>query len=354
MEKLRIAYIDQIKVFLTCLVVAHHAGQAYGNTGGVWLVDDPAKAEFLRSFFFLNASYMMGLYFFISGYFMFFSFTRKPSTTFLLDRFKRLGIPLGVISMGVLLPLNYIGSSSDENIVVFFVESYIDNPPMGVGHLWFVACLLLFTLIYIILYSLLSRLKVNVPISLKSYSPILYIFSLSVVGYFVRLVYPIDHWETWLVPMEVAHLPQYFSLFILGAIFNSKNWLDQITTRLGVSYLFAAMLVFVIYKFDFLPLEGLFIETLVECILCVGISMGVIVLFKKFANTMTGFSKYLSDNSYGIYILHLFVVILIQKLMLDLPMNGTIKFLIVSVFGTLFSLAISHVIRKNKMVREII
>jgi glucans biosynthesis protein C len=354
MKRERIVYIDQIKVFLTCLVVAHHAGQAYGKTGGVWLVDDLAKADFLRSFFFLNASYMMGLYFFISGYFMFFSFKTKPRLTFLFDRFKRLGIPLIAVSVGILLPLNYIGSSSEQNVLSFFIDCYLNNPPMGVGHLWFVACLLLFTVIYIVFYGLLSQLKYNIPISFKNYFPLLYIFLLSIVAFLVRLDYPIDHWETWLVPMEIAHLPQYFSLFILGAIFNSKNWLDQITARLGISYFSVALLMFVIYKLDLLPIEGLFIETFMESSLCVGISMGIIIFFRKFANTMEGFSKYLADNSYGIYILHLFVVIIIQKLFLPFPLNGTMKFLIVSVLGVLCSLWITQIIRKSKMIRSII
>ncbi len=354
MEKKRIVYIDQIKVFLTCLVVAHHAGQAYGNTGGVWLVNDPAKADYLRSFFFLNASYMMGLYFFISGYFMFFSFNRKSNSTFLLDRFKRLGIPLLIISLFVFLPLNYIGSSSSENIVSFFIDSYLNNPPMGVGHLWFVACLLLFTLVYMLFYRLVSGLKMNLWFGFKSYSPILYIFCLTVIEYFVRLTYPIDKWETWLVPMEVAHLPQYFSLFILGTLFNSNNWLDKITTRIGVFYFSIALLMFMIFKLDLVPSHGLFIETLIESILCVGISMGLLVLFKLYANEMNGFTKYLSDNSYGIYILHLFVVIILQYVILDWPLNGTIKFLGVTFFGILISLFISFMFRKIEVIREIL
>mgnify|MGYP006943057229 CR=1 FL=1 len=63
MNSNRIVYIDNIKVFLTCLVVAHHAAQAYGPTGGVWVVNDPYKANWLRDFFFVNVSFMMGLYF---------------------------------------------------------------------------------------------------------------------------------------------------------------------------------------------------------------------------------------------------------------------------------------------------
>ncbi|TAE90566.1 MAG: hypothetical protein EAY81_00655, partial [Bacteroidetes bacterium] len=69
----RLVYIDLIKVFLTCLVVIHHAGQPYGNTGGVWIFSENQQLDYLPTFFFFNAAYMMGFYFFISGYFMYFS-----------------------------------------------------------------------------------------------------------------------------------------------------------------------------------------------------------------------------------------------------------------------------------------
>ncbi|MDI9258173.1 acyltransferase family protein [Flavobacterium sedimenticola] len=91
-NKARINYIDNNKIAITFLVVAHHAGQAYGNTGGVWLLEDSPKLEWLSSFFFINAAYMMGFFFFVSGYFMYFSVSRKSTAVFLKDRFRRLGI----------------------------------------------------------------------------------------------------------------------------------------------------------------------------------------------------------------------------------------------------------------------
>jgi fucose 4-O-acetylase-like acetyltransferase len=138
-SKSRIAYMDQIKVFLTCLVVAHHAAQAYGPTGGVWVVTDGAKAPWLRHLFFINASFMMGMYFFISGYFMVFSIGRKSRFTFINDRLKRLGIPLLFFMFFVFLPFNYLGADTNKNVVAFFLDTYWNKPPIATGHLWFVA-----------------------------------------------------------------------------------------------------------------------------------------------------------------------------------------------------------------------
>ena len=59
------------------MVISHHVAQAYGDTGGAWLVFDSAKADFLGTFMYINASYLMALYFFISGYFTYPSLNKK-------------------------------------------------------------------------------------------------------------------------------------------------------------------------------------------------------------------------------------------------------------------------------------
>ncbi len=121
--KTRIAYIDQIKLFLTCLVVAHHAAQAYGPTGGVWVVTDASRAAWMGPFFFINASYMMGLYFFISGYFMVFSLGRKSYAAFMRDRLRRLGIPFLFFTLLIFLPFNYLSSDRSISLGAFFWNS---------------------------------------------------------------------------------------------------------------------------------------------------------------------------------------------------------------------------------------
>ena len=45
----RLFSIDNLRVALTILVIAHHVGQAYGRTGGFWPVQEAARAAILRS-----------------------------------------------------------------------------------------------------------------------------------------------------------------------------------------------------------------------------------------------------------------------------------------------------------------
>lgn len=65
----RLFFIDNLRIGLIALVVAHHAGQAYGPTGGWWYFMEPARAGILGAFFDVNRSFFMSLFFMISGYF---------------------------------------------------------------------------------------------------------------------------------------------------------------------------------------------------------------------------------------------------------------------------------------------
>jgi glucans biosynthesis protein C len=356
MNKERVVYMDNIKIFLTCLVVAHHAAQAYGPTGGVWPVEDAAKIPVLKNFFFINAAFMMGLYFFISGYFMMFSIKRKTTGQFISDRLKRLGIPLVFFTVFLFLPFNYIGSDKSQNILSFFSDSYFNKPPLATGHLWFVASLLVYSFIYILIH----RKRNNSETTLKHvvfkvwYIPV-YIVLLTILSAIVRLKYPIDTWRTWIVPVEVAHIPQYISLFFIGTLFNRYQWLHTLKVSTGISFFAISIAVFVLHQY--LPHEVRFhwlSESFIETILCVGISVGLLTVFRYFANSETGFTRLLSDNTYGIYMVHLFLVIVMQQLFQPLEINGWLKFTIVTFCSILLSMLVSVLLRKIKIVRTII
>lgn len=348
----RIIYIDLIKVFLTCLVVVHHAGQAYGKTGGVWLVSEDTYLDYLPTLFFFNASFMMGFYFFISGYFIFSSLQRKSKIDFLKERLIKFGIPLVFFSLVIFTPLHFFLSNEGTSFLDFSYNLYFNKPPLSFGHLWFVALLLVFSLLFILFKDLIKKTSSEAP--LKIWHPLIFLFLLIPINVFVRHYYPIDKWVTWIVPLEVAHLPQYLSLFVLGAIFNSKNWMENIKASTGLLYFVGALLVFLNKNLIQNQVPRLWGTSIVESILCVGLCLGLVVLFKKFGRKMNFLTKTLSDNSYGIYLFHLLIVIFLQVLLKDLELNLNFKFFLVSVFGILLSWFLTHFLRKNSLLRKVL
>lgn len=356
MKPNRIVYVDVIKVFLTCLVVAHHAGQAYGPTGGVWVVSDTAKANWLGQFFFINASYMMGLYFFISGYFMVFSINRKTNAQFIKDRLVRLGIPLLVFTFLVFLPFNYAAAPPGTNLFVFFADTYFNKPPIATGHLWFVASLLLYSFVYLLIFPRrTTQTSINVQKPFRLYYVFMYIILLTLVSAVVRLQYPIDKWHTWLIPVEVAHVPQYLSLFLIGALFNRYQWLHIFRLGTGLLFLLLAIIGYLLNEnlADSIR-EYWLTEPFVESLLCVGISMVLLTFFKHYGNRTNAVIRSLSENAYGIYLFHLLIVIALQQFLLNWSIGANVKFMAVTVLAVLLSLGFTVLLRKIKLVRKVI
>ena len=96
----RIEYIDNLRVFLTALVVCHHQAIAFGAPGGWYYVvaapkDIPSLA-IMTLFVAVNQAFFMGLFFFMSAYFTRMSLARKSMPGFVRDRLMRLAIPLMV------------------------------------------------------------------------------------------------------------------------------------------------------------------------------------------------------------------------------------------------------------------
>lgn len=355
MQKNRIVYVDVIKVFLTCLVVAHHAGQAYGPTGGVWVVSDNSSTNWLGKFFFINASYMMGLYFFISGYFMVFSLNRKSTSQFIKDRLTRLGIPLLVFTFLVFLPFNYSSAQTEKSVIAFFADIYMNKPPLATGHLWFVASLLAYSFIYILLYKESSDKK-NAPVKpFKSYYIVLYIVLLTIVSAIVRLKYPIDTWRTWLIPVEVAHIPQYLSLFFIGIFFNRYQWLNSFKLSAGLFYFAVAVAAYTANDFLSAEIKEYWLmESFLESLLCVGISMTLLTFFRHYGNRSNSIIQSLSANAYGIYLFHLLIVIALQKAILPWSANANLKFTVVTILGIGLSWLLTALLRKSKMISKVI
>ncbi len=164
----RLLFVDNIRVFLTILVLLHHLMVTYAGTGDWYYTE--GKQDFVTNtlggwFCATNQAYFMGLFLLISAYFVPGSYDRKGAGRFLKDRLIRLGIPLAVFSW-VLNPLFvyvfYFQDIRKPFWRYFPAEYFKDNAWIGEGPLWFVEVLLFFSLVYV-LWRLLTRSRPPEP-----------------------------------------------------------------------------------------------------------------------------------------------------------------------------------------------
>ena len=379
-EPLRLQYLDHLKAFLIILVVLHHAGQPYGP-GGWWYVPNPQRTSLLGPFFWLNASYFMGLMFFVSAYFLPRSFDRKGAVRFLKDRFSRLGVPLLVFFVAIIPAMTYLSyikfRGGSLPFLAYYTQVYFGAggrppgwpgptwPDMQFGHLWFVEHLLLYAVLY-------TLLRLVVPATAAVRQPrqgrlpgdgylVAYALLMSAVALAVRIWYPVDTWVGLLgfIQIEPAHLPQYLSMFVLGIIAYRRGWLDEIPLRRGVRWLTVGLVAFVIGVL--LPLSAwrgevaaYIIRTFAEGFVAVGMSVGWLAIFKAVVNRSTHLWQALSANAYAMYLFHVPVLVALQYASLLVPGSPLLKFALVGVLGVPLTFALSHLLRLFPYARSIL
>ena len=180
----RLYFLDNLRVGLVMLVIAHHVGQAYGPTGGYWPIMETARSALLGPFFTVNRSFFMSLFFMISGYFTVMTFEASGAQSFVKSRLRRLGLPLLGWALLVSIPFQIFAAKSPAW-------------PIDVGHLWFIEHLLLFSLGYALWRVLIKgRAGIDrIPLNPPGPLPILALaLVIAVVSGVVRNWYPIDKW----------------------------------------------------------------------------------------------------------------------------------------------------------------
>ena len=337
----RLYYLDNLKVCLTVLVIMHHAGQAYGNGGG-WPYTPSNPAEFMPwiwHFFSTNAAFFMGLYFFISGYFVTRSFDKQGTKLFVQKKLLRLGIPL-----------LFIGS------IISIMTGKLE-----IAHMWFVESLLVFCLIYALIRLMASPID-KVCNSKPTIIGLLIVASVMGIGsYFIRQVSPQDHW-IWPfgiipLPMEPAHYLQYVMMFVLGILAYRFQWLDKMSDGVGLTALLVGIALAIgNYLRDGGPWDAFVWQWfgIYESLMCVFISFGLIWFFRQFVSTTSRFWQWCAAQSYGAYIFHLLLMIVLQNVVDGIWMGAFGKFLFIGVVTTILAFLLTWVVRTIPGVKQVL
>ncbi len=389
-KRTRLFFVDNLRILLTVIVVLHHLAIVYGASGDFPYKEarpDELASIVLSLFTAVNAPYFMGFFFMISGYFVPGSYDRKGLGLFLKDRLLRLGIPvlfyIFVIHplLGYALAVIVRGfAGSFWGYYVRHVSGYSDYG-LGVGPMWFIVVLLIFTIVYG-LWRRLAKPTANPPrlkSSLRTYSDsktpgnmaiAVFALGLGLVTWVVRIWYPIDRWVTiLLMSLEIAHLPQYILLFVVGIIAYRRNWFVGISDAVGKLWLGIAIVCIVLLPIIFVAggvMEGkvdLFkggvqwqavVTAFWEAFLCLGMVVGLLVLFRKRFNQQGALAKAMSAGAYTVYIIHQPVLIFLGLVLSGFRLPHLLKFALVAPVAVAVCFLLSSYIRKLPLARSIL
>lgn len=371
----RLYYLDNLKIALTVLVIAHHVGQAYGPTGGAWPIQEAARSAILGPFFTVNRSFFMSLFFLISGYFMVASYDHHGPGRFLKGRLLRLGIPL-LTFFFLIIPLQqylchlYTGDLGDISFGKYYPTHYFApmNAEANFAHLWYVEHLLVFSLCYAVMRTVHKKRPEN-PASTKPpghVAILVFALMLAVTSGVVRRWYPIDKWVGFLgfIQVAFADVPRDLSCFILGAIAYRRQWLVGFSNRMGVIWLSIGLTLAALwYAFSLGRLwSALHISREVrgtiypiwESFLCCGMCIGLLVLFREKLNFQGRWGRLMAENQYAAYLFHVPVVVAIQVAVANVAMSPFTKFVLVTALSVPLTFLLSAAIRTPAFVRRIL
>ena len=195
-------------------------------------------------------------------------------------------------------------------------------------------------------------MSISAPKQARLYVIIPYILLL---GFFTNLMrtswgFSIDRWIGFLgfIQMEPAHIPQYLSLFIIGILAYRWSFLDSITMPRNILWLVPGLGIFVI---TIVTLQrtgaehAFFMWEYKEALLCIGICIGLLALFKALLNRTGRIIRILSENTFGAYVLHVPLVVSLQYAFDPVQAGAFTLFVIVSLLSISGSFLISILVR---------
>ena len=348
----RLYWLDNLRTIIIFLVVVYHVGGVYESTGmwgSFWIVDDPDTISWVGIMGIAFDIFVMPTMFFISGYLTPNSLERKGTWGYVKGKFKRLMIPwaLAVLTLIPLYKVIFLYSRGlpQEHWTTYF---HITNPNSQ-NWLWFLPLLFVFNLLYLLLAKLNVRFdKLSLKWALISTFVISVIYSM-LIGSWLGF----RSWTlTPLLDFENERMLVYFLYFLLGVLAFQQNLFAEkpksktiFTVANAVAWLPVTVHIFArIWPF-FTPDPAAFqITPLYRLIWWVSFHLGalgmVYLMVESFWRYMDRTGKIwrtLSQNSYGVYIIHVVMIGIFGTLLLNTSLPALLKYLLLIILTYLGS-----------------
>lgn len=366
----RLGYVDNIRWVVIVLVLSMHSAVTYSPFGN-WYYRDRPQLDFGTLLFFgtyqsFLQAFFLGLLFFIAGYFTPRAYDSKGASRFLLDRFLRLGLA-ALLYMLAIGPLTEYFVSRSWHTRWPFAKAWLEYIKTGAvlsgsGPLWFCLALLIFCLGYVVVRPFRPQRPLrhdSGPLP-RSWAVLAFVAGLGLSTFAIRLVVPSG---TAVFNMQLADFPQYILMFVLGASAWRGQWLARLDAGLGKGWAGAALLVGVILWAALIALGGAldgetraysggptwqnFGMSLWSAIICAGVSLGVLVVFRERFPTQGPIARFMTANAFAVYVFHppILIGIAVGLHAIDIP--ALPKFLLLTALSVAASFAVAHLILRR-------
>lgn len=367
-ETYRLLFVDNIRTFLTMLVITHHLMIIYTSSGS-WLYLERRQDDISTAiggwFCAVNQAYFMGLFLLVAAYFVPGAYDRKGPRKFLVDRLIRLGIPLVLYSLFLRPLFIFFGIHPGSNGFFWhwYTSQYFRNYGLiGGGPVWFIETLLLFSFAYL-LWRLNNRSKSPSPVKEGRFPSngmiALFALMMGVASFFFRVVSPVN---ATFVPLNLqfANISQYIALFSVGLIAYRRNWFKTLPESTGRFWLWIAILLILLYgplavltgAIDNVEpfLGGWHWQSLVfalwDASVSISMSISLIFLFRRRLNRQSPLAHELSRSAYAAYLIHEPILTFLAIFAAGVMVYPLLKFLLAGVVCIPLCFALGGLVRR--------
>ncbi len=375
-------YVDWLRVLAVLALFPFHAGQIYNSEAAFYVKDEVSIPVIMgiNSFIYL---WHMPLFMFLAGIGSYYALRFRSGRQYLLERFRRLIIPLIFGILVLIPPLTYIRMFGDpdkvwpqgfaHNAIPGFDKSYFEYYPdffngiypngnLDWGHLWFLAYLFTFSLIALPIFLYLKSEKGRwvidslKKVASKSYGIFLFFVPIAVIEVLLRRAYPnvqnlISDWANFLM---------FITVFIYGFIMVSDDKFGEAIDRHWKAALTSGLLIVIALSVVFAARiqtglnEDIFY--IVKMILT-GISIwfcmiGFLGFGKRFLNRGGKFINYANEAALPVYIIHLPMVVIVGFYVIKFDLPIAAKYLAIVILSLISSVLLYEIaVRRFNVVR---
>jgi len=353
------------------LVLSMHACDTYSPFGNWYYVDRQPTGLGTKIFFGVYQSFLqaffMALLFFVAGCFSAAAFDRKGFAPFVRDRFLRLGLPT-LLYMFAIGPLTQYflswtwgtGAFGHQWLVHLKDGEWLSET----GPMWFCAALLAFSVVYGLIR--LTRWR-EAAAGIRWDGLALFIAVMALATFLARVGMSEDKS---VLNMHPGDFPQYVLMYLAGAYGFRGNWLTGLSDRfcfrsaalaLGLSApLFVALILFggglqgetAAYSGGFNAVSAG--KCLWEAMVCVGMALLMLAVFRRWFDAQGPVARLLSDNAFGVYLIHPPILIGGAILLHPLMWHPIAKAALLTALAAIGSLALSALVLRKSPLRVIV
>jgi len=391
--KPRLLYIDNLRTVLITAVVLGHLSVTYGIDAD-WTYFEVGDVNPIASLLGLmivaiGASFALGLFFMIAGYFTPPAYDRKGTGQFLVDRLKRLGIPWLIFEVLINPLIHYAvdvhggdchGALYNCQYQGTFWQYMKDFPrasgSFGDGPVWFLEALLIFSIIYALGRMATRKTHLLAPSQPSRTRTVPRNGTIAFFALGIGLsTFVVRFWAKAFVQYEPFHLefarfPQYIALFVAGVWAYRRGWLVAFSDRQARVWRWVALicvLTLPVLAVVFRSPSGTFDErarsgvnwlsltfSMWEGFLSVSMVITILTLFRRRFDRQGRLARVMSETAFIVYIIHPGVIVPLALALSGIHMNLSLKYLLVAPIAVSLCYLTAYALRKVPAVKTVI